>query len=101
MLRLGPAAAGRRDRQAHVPEGADGVGIRRTDERDGGLDRQLLVLAAAVEPAGRRRPSASRPGTAPTAGVWSQIARYSYPRVRAASAISRTLALPSDHVVWQ
>ena len=38
--------------------------------------RELLVHARDLHGL-RRRSSAVRPGTAPTAGVWSQIARYS------------------------
>jgi hypothetical protein len=36
-----------------------------------------------------------------TLGVWSQIAMYSYPSPIAANAISPTVALPSDQVLWQ
>ena len=49
----------------------------------------------------RRRSSVPRPGTTRTFGVWSQIARYSYPRAIAARAIDSIDALPSDHRVWQ
>ena len=56
-------------------------------------------FAAAISSACRRSASASSPGTTVTFGVWSQIAMYSYPRARAASPISSTLAFPSDHVV--
>ena len=58
-------------------------------------------FAAAISSAWRRSASASRPGTTRTFGVWSQIARYSWPSSRAASAISSTDAFPSDQVVWQ
>ena len=95
---LHPVELGRARRRAGRASRRGGCRPRR---RAGSGTARRCSFAAAISSAWRRSASASRPGTTRTFGVWSQIARYSWPSSRAASAISSTDALPSDHVVWQ